>query len=212
MLSSPLTAVKDLLDEGLFFVQDTSSAEAVGMLEIKPGSFVIDTCACPGGKSFAAAVEMNGKGEIRSFDLHKNKLSLIEKTAQRLAIKNITTAELDGKVGEPSLFGKADYVICDAPCSGLGVIAKKPEIRYKNLPDIVRLPGLQYEILCKSALYLKPGGKMLYSTCTLNRAENDENVDRFLAEHPDFCENKRKTFLPDGVCDGFFCSVLQRKG
>ncbi len=207
------------IDDGLWFVQDVSSRIAAKALEAKPGEIIADVCACPGGKSFSIAVDMDNRGTIYSFDLHKNKLSLLEKGAAKLGIDIIRTAPRDARVPDPDLIGKCDRVLCDAPCSGLGVIAKKPEIRYKNVADIVKFPQIQREILSGAAEYVKPGGVLIYSTCTLNPAENEEVVKFFLESNPDFTlegneyiPDGDRTFMPhhDG-CDGFFAARMIRK-
>lgn len=173
-------------EDGEFFVQDEASQISSEVLGAQAGECVIDVCSCPGSKSFGAAIKMQGEGKIYSFDLHKNKLSLVEKSAERLGINIIETRELDGRHPDSSLFGLADRVICDVPCSGLGVMAKKPDIRYKEEKDIEKLAPLGLEILEKSAGYVKAGGVLLYSTCTLRRAENESTVEAFLASNPDF--------------------------
>ncbi len=204
------------IDAGLWFVQDEASRITSASVGVLPGELVIDTCACPGGKSFSLAIDMKNEGELHSFDLHKNKLSLIESGADRLGIKVIKTAEVDGRSPRAELFSSADRVLCDAPCSGLGVIAKKPDIRYKNAADIERLPEIQYAILCGASKYVKAGGVLVYSTCTLNRRENEDVVNRFLAENNGFAladdeylHGGMRTFLPhrDG-CDGFFAAKM----
>ena len=186
------------------------------------GETVLDVCACPGGKSFSAAILMENRGQVKSFDLHKNKLSLIEKGAEKMGISIISTAEKNGAEFDPSLENSADLVIVDAPCSGLGVIAKKPEIRYKKREDISRLPEIQRAILENSARYVKPGGRLFYSTCTLNIHENDEIADSFAAEHPEFermafgvgeiqSHDGKITLRPDvNGTDGFFIAGFRR--
>ncbi len=198
--------------DGLWFVQDEASRAATVLLGAKPGETVVDTCACPGGKSFSAAIDMENRGKVFSFDLHANKLSLIEKGAARLGISIIETAERDARTPDASLVGQADRVLCDAPCSGLGVIAKKPDIRYKDLSSLARLPEIQYGVLCGASEYVKNGGTLVYSTCTLNPDENERTVERFLGEHADFDLISEKTFFPhiDG-CDGFFAAKMIRK-
>ena len=203
--------LRRVLSDGLCYVQDLSSQEAVAALDVRPGMTVVDVCCCPGGKSFASALAMENDGAIYSFDLHENKLSLVTGTAAKLGIDVVTAAARDAREPDPDLFGKADRVICDVPCSGLGVIAKKPEIRYRDLSAAEKLPGLQFEILRASASYLKPGGRMLYSTCTLNRAENEEVVSRFLAETPEFALLSEQTFFPSPTNDGFFAAVMEKR-
>lgn len=207
---TPPEKLREALDRGLCFVQDGSSQAAVAMVDPRPGDVLVDVCSCPGGKSFAAAMLMEGKGDIRAFDLHENKLSLVTATAAKLGIEIISVCARDARDPDPDLLGKADRVICDVPCSGLGVIAKKPEIRYRELDSISRLPELQYEILRASAGYLKPGGRLLYSTCTLNRAENEEVVGRFLSNNADFTPVASRTFFPSETNDGFFAAVLAK--
>lgn len=174
------------LAEGLCFVQDEASQLAVEALDAQPGMTVIDCCCCPGGKSFGAAIEMENKGKIRCYDLHKNKLSLVEKGAEALGITVIETAEGDGRVYREELEESCDRLICDLPCSGLGVLSKKPDIRYKKAADIERLPGIQWAIINNVCRYLKKGGVMVFSTCTVLQKENDEIFHRFLKEHPEF--------------------------
>ena len=210
-------------DEGYFFVQDEASQACVEALEAEAGEVVIDTCSCPGSKSFGSAIRMKNEGEIFSFDLHKSKLSLIEKGAERLGIDIISVGERDGRRPDEALFGRADRVLCDVPCSGLGVIAKKPEIRYKDISEFKRLPEIQYDILSASVNYLKAGGILVYSTCTVLPEENGDNIKKFLSEHPEFeavdfevCGRKSEggiLFLSpdlDGT-DGFFIAKLRRK-
>ncbi len=211
-------------DEGYFFIQDEASQICVEALGATEGDVVIDTCSCPGSKSFGSAIRMKNSGEIHSFDLHKSKLSLIEKGAERLGIDIIRVAERDGRKPDESLFGCADRVLCDVPCSGLGVIAKKPEIRYKSLDEFKRLPEIQLDILSASADYVKSGGVLLYSTCTVLPEENEKNVERFLKEHDDFeavdfvAGGKRSkrgmlSLAPDtDRTDGFFVAKMKRKG
>ena len=201
-------------DEGLFFVQGTASALAVKSLAPTPESVVVDTCACPGGKSFAAALSLENKGKIYSFDLHKSKLGLIEKGAERLGISIIEVEPHDARESFGKLEGRADYVICDVPCSGLGVISKKPDIRSKKREDIERLPEIQYAILENSVRLLKNGGRLLYSTCTLNKEENERVTDRLLKAYPELerAEGYPVTYFPDGESeDGFFTDIIVRK-
>lgn len=222
---SDTVSVRDIpgFDEGLWYVQDTASQLTSLILDPVAGETVIDCCACPGGKSFSAAISMENRGSLYAFDLHENKLSLIEKSAERLGIDVIKTAALDGKSGDEALFGMADRVICDVPCSGYGVIAKKPEIRYKKLSDSAALPEIQLAIAETAAKYLKSGGVMVYSTCTVLKRENEAVVRELLSRHPelvplDFSVGDIKskdgmfTFLPDRLdCDGFFAARLQKR-
>ena len=208
------------LSEGLCYVQDEASQTAGIALGARPGDTVIDVCACPGGKSFFAAISMENRGKVYCFDLHESKLSLIKSEAEKLGISILDISAHDSRSARADLIGKADRVICDVPCSGLGVIAKKPEIRHKK-PDADGIPleELQYEILENSSAYLKVGGILVYSTCTLRRSENEGVTDRFAASHPDFAYVGISEAIPDGkltlmphknLTDGFFIAKLQR--
>lgn len=212
--------------EGLCFVQDEASQLAAQILGARPEEHIIDACACPGGKSFSTALWMENRGKIQSYDLHKNKLKLITSGAERLGITIMETAEQNGAEFVPALEKSADRVLCDVPCSGLGVLSKKPDIRHKEEGEITRLPDIQYAILENCARYVKDGGTLVYSTCTLNPKENEENVRRFLSTHPEFAPDpieikKSKdivrtdgmlTVFPDEFsgCDGFFVAKMKK--
>lgn len=211
----------ELLGEGNFFVQDEASQIAISVLAPKKGEIGADACACPGSKSFHAALFTENTGEIHCFDLHESKLSLISDGAKRLGIDIITSEARDSTVPCESLVEKCDFVICDVPCTGLGVMAKKPEIRYHDAKLYAELAPLGYDILSASSAYLKRGGRMLYSTCTLTKAENEDNFFRFLREHEGFefvdfslgdikSKNGCVTLLPNGEHDGFFIGLLKR--
>lgn len=206
--------------QGLFHVQDISSQLAAEALGAKSGERILDMCAAPGGKSFTVAEMMKNDGQVVSCDIYPHKIELIDDMAERLGIDIINTVCIDSS--KKSGFSGFDRVLCDVPCSGLGIIAKKPEIRYKNLDELDNLTGIQYLILCNGAVYLKKGGILVYSTCTLNKKENERQIERFLNEHQDFelyesadciIPDGMKTFMPhkDG-CDGFFVAVMQKKG
>ena len=197
--------------DGLFFVQDEASQLCVKALDAKPGMRVLDACACPGSKSFGAAIDMQNTGEVISCDLHKNKLSLVESGAARLGITILTTAERDARNTNAEWLGTFDRVLCDVPCSGFGVFAKKPELRYKDPLASEALPDIQLAILKSASQYVKVGGKLVYSTCTLLPAENDWNVDRFLQNNDDFNLREARTLYPDtDGTDGFYYAVLER--
>ena len=210
-------------NEGLFFVQDEASQICVEALGAKPDELIMDICACPGSKSFGAAIEMNNKGNIFAFDLHENKLSLVINNAKRLRIDIINTAKCDGRDFLEDFKEKADRIICDVPCSGFGVLAKKPELRYKDPNESSALPKIQSDILDNACRYLKKGGTLIYSTCTLFPEENEDNVQTFLSRHPDFslvpwsvgsiyADNGMITLLPHiHNTDGFFIAKLIRK-
>ena len=170
-------------DKGYFFVQDEASQLCVSALSAKEGETVMDICSCPGSKSFGAAISMNNNGKIYAFDLHAKKLSLVKSGAERLGIDIIDVAECDGRNFLPEFEERADRVLCDVPCSGFGVIAKKPELRYKDPAESAQLPKIQYDILSNASRYVKHGGVLVYSTCTILPEENELNVKKFLAEH-----------------------------
>lgn len=210
-------------DEGFFFVQDEACAAAIELLEIDKGAPVADVCAAPGGKSFTAAVLSGDTAEIHSFDISEAKLPLILESAKRLGFASISAEVMDARENKPELIGKCDAVICDVPCSGLGVLSKKPDLRYKDIDDLSGLVELQEKIIDSAANYLASGGVMLYSTCTLNHSENSGVVKSFLKRHPDFeavdfkIGNEQSicgsfTFLPHvHGTDGFFVAKLRKK-
>ena len=210
-------------DEGLFFVQDEASQICVEVLDAKVGQTMLDICSCPGSKSFGAAINMKNQGEVLSFDLHANKLSLVLSGAERLGINIIKTQERDGRNFIPELEGKADRVLCDVPCSGFGVLAKKPELRYKNPEESKALPQIQLDILENACKYVKDSGVLVYSTCTLLPEENHLNIERFLSAHPEFSlcpwqvgnisatDGMLTLFPHTHGTDGFFIAKLIRK-
>ena len=201
--------------DGLFHVQDISSQLCAAALDPRPGMDVLDLCAAPGGKTFTIAQRMANQGRILARDLHPHRLRLVEEGAARLGLTCIETAPGDAREFAPALAEGFHRVLCDVVCSGFGTLRRKPEIRYKPLESIAGLPELQYGILATAARYLKPGGRLVYSTCTLNPAENEAVVERFLAEHPDFAPAAPpRTYIngQDGLdCDGFFTAPLQRR-
>ena len=211
--------------EGLFYVQDPAAKLSVLCAQLPKDSAVLDCCAAPGGKSFAAAIAMGGTGTIRSCDVHSHKTALIENGAERLGFGNITAYCADATVLRPEWENAMDAVIADVPCSGYGIIRKKPDIRYKDPASMKDLPKLQLQILKNQARYVKPGGLLLYSTCTLVRQENEGVVEAFLKENPEFTTEPLP--LPavfpantDGMLalvpgqydtDGFFICRMRRK-
>lgn len=214
-----------LFKEGCFHIQDISSQLCAVALGAKAGETVLDVCSAPGGKAFTIAEIMGDNGKILAFDLHENRVKLIKKGAERLKLKSI-----EAKVGDATVFNeeipKADKILCDVVCSGFGVISKKPEIKYKPLEDTEKLPEIQYKILENASRYLKVGGELVYSTCSLSRAENDEVIDKFLEKHKGEFEgipflselgepfgNYKATVFPHHFNgDGFFISKIRRIG
>ncbi|MBO5497302.1 MAG: 16S rRNA (cytosine(967)-C(5))-methyltransferase RsmB [Oscillospiraceae bacterium] len=209
-------------EDGLFYVQDRAARMAVEFVSPAPGMRVLDACACPGGKSFAAAIRMENRGSILACDIHEKKLGLLKAGAERLGVGIIETRAMDARVFEPALEGAFDLVIADVPCSGFGVIRKKPEIRYKEKEEIEKLTEIQLAILENLSRYVSPGGTLLYSTCTVLEQENEAVVRAFLKAHPAFEAKALKsravdestgmyTFWPhvDGT-DGFFAAAITK--
>jgi len=220
----------EAFQNGLFQVQDESSMLAVIVLDPKEGELIIDVCSAPGGKATHMAQLMNNKGTIVARDIHPHKLKLIENTASKLGIDIIKTELFDACLLDKEMLGKADRVLVDAPCSGLGIIRKKPDIKYsKNLSQIDEIVSLQRKILSNAAQYLKVGGCLVYSTCTLQPEENIENVLAFLAENNQFKLIGFEKLLPEKLelssskegyiqlypninqTDGFFISKMIRE-
>lgn len=207
-------------DEGLFYVQDPAAKCAVLAAALEPGMYVLDSCAAPGGKSFAAAIAMRNEGSIDSCDLHDKKIRLISEGAQRLGLSCINAFSHDAR---EQFYRQYDAIIADVPCSGYGVIRKKPEIRYKPLEDSASMPAIQAAILENLSQYVKPGGVIVYSTCTVLERENEDVVKAFLRAHAEFsaegftlpngetAADGYITFWPDiHGTDGFFVSKLRR--
>lgn len=212
--------------DGLFYVQDPASRLSVLCAKLSGENLhVLDCCAAPGGKSFAASIAMGGKGSISSCDIYAHKAELIRKGADRLSLTNITPRQQDATEAVRQWLDAMDVVICDVPCSGLGIIRKKPDIRFKNLKEMEQLPALQRKILLNQANYVKPGGILMYSTCTVLRRENEDVVKAFLETRDDFYleplelpavfpknESGMLTLVPGEYdTDGFFISRLRRK-
>ena len=210
-------------NEGYFFVQDEASMLSAEALGTEKGDTVVDVCACPGGKSFAAAILAGEEGKVLSFDISDSKLSLITSSAARLGLNNVTVCSGDASVFNPDLCEIADRVICDCPCSGLGVLWKKPDMRYSVSDRFDTLPPLQSAIIDNASRYVKRGGVMVYSTCTINPDENERVVEKFLSSHPEFeavdftvgalsSKSGTLTLLPHKHgTDGFFITKLRKK-
>lgn len=199
-----------LFKNGEFYVQDIAAQKVVEILSPKSGDRMLDMCAAPGGKSFAAAILMKNIGEIISCDIYEHKCGLIKSSAERLGIKIIKPMLCDATEFNDSL-GLFDCILCDVPCSGLGIIRRKPEIKYKDFSEFEHLPNIQYKILQNAVKYLKPKGRIMYSTCTLRKAENEFVTEKFLLNNKDFSLVYKHTFLPHiDKTDGFFCALFER--
>lgn len=217
----------DALRKGYFQIQDESSMQVAYVLDPKPGDFVIDMCSAPGGKTTHIAERMNNQGHILALDIYDGKLSRIRDNARRLGISIIQTKCLDAREIGEKYSGQADCVLADVPCSGLGVLRRRPDARWrKNEKEIDKLPFLQKEILESAAKTVKPGGVVVYSTCTIESRENEEVVHAFLEKHSDFQLEMTGAYLPlkpsqsrmvhfypqrDGI-DGFFIARLRKNG
>nr|WP_325212254.1 16S rRNA (cytosine(967)-C(5))-methyltransferase RsmB [uncultured Oscillibacter sp.] len=187
---------------GMIYIQDPAARLAVLAAELRPESRVLDVCAAPGGKSFAAAIAMGDRGEIVSCDLHENKLKRIQEGAARLDLTSIRTEAADGRDFRKEWKDTFDLVLVDAPCSGLGILRKKPDIRRKKADSLFPLPVVQSAILENAARYVRPGGTLLYSTCTILPEENEEVTGAFLGTHPEFSRERFTLPGPIGQVEG----------
>lgn len=210
---------------GWFYVQDAAAKLAVLAADPRPGMEVLDACAAPGGKSFATAIAMDNQGRVIACDIHPHKQILLQRGAERLGLPIIQPEVLDGKDCKEDFLNRFDLVIADVPCSGLGIIRKKPDIRYKDPEPLAGLPKVQSAILENVSRYVRPGGVLLYATCTLLERENEEIVAAFLEKRKDFTSEKFQLPGPFGLCadgmltcwphrhgtDGFFFAKLRRR-
>ncbi|MBQ8296210.1 MAG: 16S rRNA (cytosine(967)-C(5))-methyltransferase RsmB [Ruminococcus sp.] len=208
--------------KGFFHVQDRASQLCCMAVNPDENDRVLDICAAPGGKTFTMAEMMNNKGEIYAFDLHDKRVKLIRDGAERLGLTNIRAMAGDAAKFNEAL-PKFSKILCDVPCSGIGAIRRKPEIKYKNPEDFENLPEIQYKIAENALNYLEVGGELIYSTCTLRRAENDAVIDRLLENHPElepvsfleelgepFGSYKASIFPQHFGSDGFFISKVRK--
>ena len=214
----------DAFRRGEFYIQDAASRLAALAAGITPGQRALDCCAAPGGKSFAAALLMENQGELVSCDIHPHKIKLLEAGRDRLGLSVITPTLQNAAQAREEWLDRFDLVFADVPCSGLGIIRKKPDIRYKDPEQLKGLPKVQRSILDNCARYVRPGGVLLYSTCTVLDQENNGMVDAFLEDYPEFelepfalphlgKQPGRITFWPHiHGTDGFFVAKLRRKG
>lgn len=200
----------DLFQQGMFHVQGAASQLACAALGAKPGETVLDLCAAPGGKSALLAQEMQNSGTLIARDIAQNRLSLIGSAFQRLGVACARVEAGDAARYDASLTG-ADAVLCDVPCSGLGVLAKKPDIRLKTLDTLEELTGIQQAILETASHYVRPGGRLVYSTCTLNPAENGGVVQDFLARHPEFSAQNLPRVPAGALLDGGLMTLLPHR-
>lgn len=199
--------------EGLFSVQDMASMYVAEAADVQPGAYVIDVCAAPGGKSMHLAEKLQGTGMVEARDLTEYKVDLMEENIARCQLKNMKAVQWDATMKDADSVEKADVVIADLPCSGLGVMGRKPDIRYRVTPkDVQALAALQRKILSVVQEYVKLGGTLVYSTCTVTRAENDGNVQWFGEQYPEFqFENMRQLYPGEGRHDGFFIAKWKKQ-
>lgn len=209
--------------DGLFYVQDCAARFAVTAARLQPGMRVLDCCAAPGGKSFAAAIDMRNRGKVISCDIHEHKIKLLQAGKERLGLDIISPLLHSATDLKKEWVGSFDAVITDVPCSGLGIIRKKPDIRYKDPVPLAGLPKVQTAILENCSNYVKPGGTLIYATCTLLKRENEDIVLDFLSRHSDFYLESLDLPIADGTnqmltfwphvhgTDGFFAARLRKK-
>lgn len=212
--------------EGLITVQDESAMLIAPSMDLDENSNVLDLCSAPGGKTTHISEIMNNKGTVKAFDIHKNKLSLVKENAKRLGVENIKCEKMDARVYDKDLENTANAVLIDVPCSGIGIIRKKPEIKYtKNLKSLKELIPIQRSIMMNASKYVKAKGVLLYSTCTLNKKENEDNIEWFLNNNSEYTVEKLYygdldnfiyhekgyvTILPNTYMDGFFICKLRK--
>ena len=197
---------------GDFYVQDVSSMLSVLAAGIKPGDEVVDVCAAPGGKAIYAAQLLEHTGHVQARDLTDHKVELIEENIDRCQMDNMDALVWDATIPDETIVGAKDVVIADLPCSGLGILRKKPDIRFHQKPEqLQELAQLQREILSVVQAYTKSGGTLVFSTCTINRGENEDNTAWFLENYPMFQLQEEKQLLVDEQHDGFYYAVFRRR-
>ncbi len=216
-----------LFSQGLISVQDESAMLVAPAMDLHDNMKVLDLCSAPGGKTCHIAEIMNNTGSVLAFDVHESKLKLIEQNISRLGIKNVVCSKLDASKYTEKLAAQGDRVLIDVPCSGIGIIRKKPEIKWtKDIEGTTNLVDIQRKIMLNASKYTKAGGKLIYSTCTLNKEENEENIKWFLKKNPQFCleplffgkfdnviyhEEGYVTILPNENMDGFFIAKMRKR-
>ncbi|MDP4144688.1 MAG: 16S rRNA (cytosine(967)-C(5))-methyltransferase RsmB [Bacillota bacterium] len=216
-----------LFSEGYFTVQDESAMLVAPAMEIEEEMNIIDLCSAPGGKATHMGELLNNTGELIACDIHENKISLIKENVERLGLRNIKYKTLDASKFDENFENRFDRVLIDVPCSGIGIIRKKPEIKWsKDNNQLDRIVKIQRDIMDNASRYVKNGGILLYSTCTINKGENETNIDWFLKNHKDYNLEKifygpadnliyntqgSVTIIPNKYMDGFFIAKLRRQ-
>ncbi len=210
--TGPLEEIPEF-EDGTLYPQDVSSMLAVEMADPQPGDRVLDLCAAPGGKSLHAALKTGQTGRVCARDRTEEKAARIRENRERCRVPNVRVEVWDALAFDPAWEEAADLVLADLPCSGLGVIGHRPDLKYRVTEEDVReLAALQQRMLAVAARYVRPGGKLLYSTCTVTEEENAANTRRFLELEPEFSLGEERQLLPDEGCDGFYMALLRRKG
>ena len=199
--------------KGYFYIQDISSMQVAEWAEPKEGDYVIDVCAAPGGKAIHLAEKLSGTGHVEARDLTEYKVALIEENIERSGLDNIEAVCQDATINDEASYEKADILIADLPCSGLGILGKKPDLKSKMTVEMAKgLADLQRQILTVVHNYVKPGGKLLYSTCTINREENEDNTAWFVENFPEFEKIREKQMLPGSdMGDGFYIAEFRKQ-
>ena len=197
---------------GLYYLQEPSAMAPAAVLPVEPGDKVLDVCAAPGGKALHAAQILNGTGMVEARDLTEMKVELIRENISRMGFENIRAVQQDATCFDADSEEKADVLIADLPCSGLGVLAKKTDLKYKMNPETeTEVAALQREILDAVCRYVKPEGTLMYSTCTISRIENEENAGWFAEKHPEFDLEWEKQIFPSDITDGFYIAKFIRR-
>ena len=197
---------------GLYYLQEPSAMTPANRLSPEPGDYVLDLCAAPGGKALHAAQILNGTGMVEARDLTEMKVELIRENISRMGFENIRAVQQDATCFDADSEEKADVLIADLPCSGLGVLAKKTDLKYKMNPETeTEVAALQREILDAVCRYVKPEGTLMYSTCTISRTENEENAGWFAEKHPEFDLEWEKQIFPSDITDGFYIAKFIRR-
>ena len=199
--------------KGYFYIQDISSMQVAEWAEPKEGDYVIDVCAAPGGKAIHLAEKLSGTGYVEARDLTEYKVALIEENIERSGLDNIEAVCQDATINDEASYEKADILIADLPCSGLGILGKKPDLKSKMTVEMAKgRADLQRQILTVVHNYVKPGGKLLYSTCTINREENEDNTAWFVENFPEFEKIREKQMLPGSdMGDGFYIAEFRKQ-
>ena len=199
--------------KGYFYIQDISSMQVAEWAEPKEGDYVIDVCAAPGGKAIHLAEKLSGTGYVEARDLTEYQVALIEENIERSGLDNIEAVCQDATINDEASYEKADILIADLPCSGLGILGKKPDLKSKMTVEMAKgLADLQRQILTVVHNYVKPGGKLLYSTCTINREENEDNAAWFVENFPEFEKIREKQMLPGSdMGDGFYIAEFRKQ-